>query len=653
MRSVELRMTPRLDPNQLAIALSEADIPVLLMVLVHLTGQDRWLEPPFQPERDGRLFAEESGGLSQDIQDEVRGAVLRCLTAKDPQPRALTDEMLQRMLSVAVGEPVPPEYLPLVMEDVGLRPPPPGPTLLRDPTSFHVTVIGAGLSGVCAAIYLKTLGVPFTVLEKNASVGGTWYENTYPEAGVDTPNHFYSFSFASQWRWTSYFSKQHEILAYIEHCVDHYGLREAIVLNAEADTARYDEPAQLWDVTYTTTADGAEHHIESNVIITAVGQVNTPKLPAIEDLDSFQGELFHTARWPPHLDLAGKDVAMVGTGASSVQAARSIAAEARSVTIYQRSPQWIMPNPDYHRKVTAGKQYLLENVPFYASWYRFGLFWRYADGVHSSLVVDPDWPNPERAVNAINDRHRGFLTRYMQSQLADRPDLLGKTVPTYPPYGKRMVVDNDWFKTLKRSNVSLVPDAVVAATETGLVTADGQERSADVVVLATGFQATRMLWPLQVLGRGGVSIHDAWNDDEPQSYLGMTTFGFPNVFMLLGPTTALAHGGSVIFHVEAQMRYISVLISRMVNNNIASIECTEAACVDYTARAAAAHKQLVFSHPGMNNWYKNRAGQVVTVSPWRLVDYWWMTRVPDLTNFLVEPTQGAPAPRPLTAADRQ
>lgn len=641
---------PGIDRKQLERALQEADIPVLLMALVHITGDRRWLDPPFQPERDGRLFAEESGGLPQAVQDEVRAAALAALTDGGLEAQPLDDATLERMLSVAVGEPVPPEYLPLVMEDVSIRPPEELPALQRDPGSFRVTIIGAGISGVCAAIRLKAMGIPFTVLEKNDSVGGTWYENTYPEAGVDTPNHFYSFSFAPRWPWSSYFSKQHEILAYLEDCVDRFGVREDIVLQATASVGRYDEETQRWHVTY-TTADGAEHQITSNVLITAVGQVNTPKPPDIEGLDRFRGEMFHTARWPTGIDLSGKDVAIIGTGASSVQAARSIARVAHRLTIYQRSAQWIMPNPDYHRKVSAEKQYLLQNVPFYAAWYRFGLFWRYADGVHSSLIVDPDWPHQERSVNATNDRHRGFLARYMRSQLEDRPDLLAKAQPSYPPYGKRMVMDNDWFATLKRDNVELVPDAVVEATETGLITSAGEERDADVVVLATGFQATRMLWPLELIGRGGVSIHDAWHDDEPRSYLGITTPGFPNMFMLLGPTTALAHGGSVVFHTEAQVRYIAILLSTMINQAIGALECTEEACADYTARADEAHSQLVFSHPGMNNWYKNRAGRVVTVSPWRLVDYWWMTRTPDLDDFVAEPSRGEVGEWPIAASE--
>jgi 4-hydroxyacetophenone monooxygenase len=623
-----------MDRERLAAALENADMAVLVMVLVHLTGSRRWLSERYRPQRDGRLFAEESGGLPETVQRELRQAVLATLTEVEVEPAALPDALLGEMLSVCVGEPVPPEYLLPVMEDIGIRAASDPPELERSPSGFHVTVIGAGLSGICLGIHLRQMGIPFTILEKNPSVGGTWYENTYPEAGVDTPNHFYSYSFASQWKWSSYFSKQHELLAYFEHCVDEYGVRDQIVLNALVTDAHFDETNRRWETSY--TVDGRLRRIFSSVLVTAVGQVNEPKLPEIEGIERFGGPLFHTARWPPGLDLAGQRVALVGTGASAVQAARSIAREAERLTIFQRSPQWIMPNPDYHRTVSPEKEFLLEHVPFYAAWYRFGLFWRYADGVHSALIVDPDWPHQDRSVNSTNDRHRGFLTRHMAAQLADRPDLLAKALPSYPPYGKRMVVDNDWFATLRRDNVELVAAGLSAITRSGVRAADGSERRADVIVMATGFHASRMLWPLELFGRGGVSIDEAWSQDEPRTNLGITTPGFPNLFMLLGPTTALAHGGSVIWQTEIQVRYIVQILARMINDELAVVECTEEAADDYTDRADAAHARLVFSHPGMNNWYKNRRGRVVTVSPWRLVDYWAMARDADFSEFRLE-----------------
>jgi len=372
-----------IDAHALAAALPEADIPVLLMVLVHLTGDRQWLRAPYLPKRAGRIFAEESGGLAPEVQQQVRDEILSILTsARRLQSPPLDDELLGEMMAVCVGEPVPPEYVPMVAEDIGLREHPPISALEPGRPRLSVTIIGAGVSGICAAIALGTIGIPYVIIDKNPSLGGTWFENTYPEAGVDTPNHFYSYSFAPSDRWTRYFSKQADILAYLCDCADRYGVREHLRLGLTAEEARYDEQQQLWTVTVSDALGGTERLV-SNVLITAVGQVNTAKLPEIPGLDAFRGLLFHSSRWDHTANLNGQRVALVGTGASAVQLARSVAGQASRLYIFQRSAQWIMPNEDYHRSVSAGKSLLFSQVPFYASWYRFTLLWRYSDALHA------------------------------------------------------------------------------------------------------------------------------------------------------------------------------------------------------------------------------------------------------------------------------
>ncbi|WP_354697705.1 4-hydroxyacetophenone monooxygenase [Paraconexibacter sp. AEG42_29] len=634
-----------MDRTRLQHALAEADLPVLLMVLVHLTGETRWIEPPFRPRRDTRIFADETGGLPDDVQAEVRAAALEVLGAVNPgEPgAALDDELLARMMSACVGEDVPPEYVPLLLEEMGLRPAPPTPQVTLPPDGdFRVLVIGAGVSGICAAVRLSEAGIPFMVIEKNGEVGGTWLENTYPEAGVDTPNHFYSFSFTPHRDWEHYYSKQPEILRYLQETADRYAVRDHVRFDTTVTQAHYDEAAQLWRTTV-VLPDGTEQTLTSQAVITGVGALNQPKLPDVEGLADFEGPLFHTARWPADLDLAGRRVALIGTGASSVQAARTTADVAGHLTIFQRSPQWITPNPLYRARVGDGKRTLLAEVPFYAAWYRFTLFWRYADSLHPHIVVDDAWPHPERAVSARNDKHRQFLAAHIERELEGRPDLLAKAMPTYPPYGKRMLLDNDWFKTLRRDDVTLVDEAVTRVTPDGVVTADGAEHPADVIVLATGFHATRMLWPIDVRGRGGVAVRDAWNDDDARAHLGITVPDYPNLFLLLGPNTGLGHGGSAIFHIEAQVNYVVQCLAFMAERGVGAIEPRREPFDAYNARVDAAHERMVFAHPGMRNWYKNRAGRVVALSPWRLVDYWAMTRTPDFGDFTLEPAR-APAP---------
>ena len=631
-----------MDRRELREALAEGDIPVLLMVLVHLTGEERWIEPPYRPRRDSRIFADESGQLPAEICEEVRDAASEAILAADPDSAGaeLDDELLARMMSVCVGEPVRGDYVPVMLEEMGLRPAPPMPVVNAAPEQFRVLVIGAGISGVCAAVRLSEAGIPSLVVDKNADVGGTWFENVYPDAGVDTPNHFYSYSFTPGHDWTHYYSKQPEILSYIRATVERFGVRELMRFGVEVTHTEWDEQSQCWRSTL-RSADGQEEVYVSNALMTGVGGLNRAKLPAIEGIDDYEGTVFHTSAWPQGTELDGMRVALIGTGASAVQIARTTAERVEQLTIYQRSPQWITPNAIYRAPVGPGKRRLLLEVPFYAAWYRFTLFWRHADSLHAHIQMDPAWEHPERAVSSRNDKHREFLAAFIESELAGRPDLLAKAMPTYPPYGKRMLLDNDWFKTLRRKNVELVAEAVARLTPSGVETAGREERPADVVAFATGFHTTQPLWPMEVLGRDGVSLHELWAEEDPRAYLGVMAPGFPNLFMLLGPHTGLGHGGSAIFHIEAQVRYAILCIAHMLERRIGALEPDAAATSEYNDRVDAAHEQMVFSHPGMSNWYKNRAGRVIALSPWRLVDYWAMTREPRFEELRAEPVKVA------------
>jgi 4-hydroxyacetophenone monooxygenase len=276
-------------------------------------------------------------------------------------------------------------------------------------------------------------------------------------------------------------------------------------------------------------------------------------------------------------------------------------------------------------------------VPFYHQWYRCRLVWTFTDKVHESLQIDPNWPHPEQSVNAINDGHRRFFTSYILEQLAGREDLIAKSVPTYPPFGKRMLLDNGWFAALKRDHVDLIDGAVAAITPTGIRTADGVERDADVIVFATGFEAQRVLHPIDIRGRGGRSIREVWGEDDACAYLGISTPGFPNLSFVYGPNTNLGHGGSYIWIAESQVRYITDLLKQMVDQGIGEVECRPEVNEEYNRQLDAAHERMIWTHTGMDTWYRNAHGRVVTNMPWRVVDYWGMTRTADLKDFDVQP----------------
>jgi 4-hydroxyacetophenone monooxygenase len=266
-------------------------------------------------------------------------------------------------------------------------------------------------------------------------------------------------------------------------------------------------------------------------------------------------------------------------------------------------------------------------------WYRFNMFWRYGDGLLPFLRKDPAWPHPERAVNKGNDRHRQELTDFILTELKDRPDLIEKCVPTYPPYGKRILLDNGWFRTLARPNVELVTDPIDHFERDGIVTSDGRLRPADLVVISTGFKVTEMAARLDITGREGKRLADAWADDNPTAYLGLTVPDFPNLFCMLGPNAGPAHGGSVIFQSECQSRYITACLVAMIERGIAAIDVRPEAHDQYVREVDRAHEALIWTHPGMTTYYRNRRGRVFSAMPWRFVDYWAMTHDPDLSQY--------------------
>jgi 4-hydroxyacetophenone monooxygenase len=261
------------------------------------------------------------------------------------------------------------------------------------------------------------------------------------------------------------------------------------------------------------------------------------------------------------------------------------------------------------------------------------MFWRYGDGLLPFLRKDPNWPYPDRAVNAGNDRHREELTNFILSELEGRPDLIAKCMPTYPPYGKRILLDNNWFRTLRKPNVELVTENIDHITRDGIVSADGKLHPADVIVVSTGFKVSEMAAKLHITGRDGKTLADAWANDNPTAYLGLTVPDFPNLFLMLGPNTGPAHGGSVIFQAECQSRYISACLVQMIERDIAAIDVHAKAKDAYVREVDAEHEQMIWTHPGMSTYYRNKSGRVFSAMPWRFVDYWAMTHDPDLQQY--------------------
>lgn len=604
-------------------AVRTADLRVLLMSLHHMTGDEKWLAAPFLPRRDVRIIADETAGLAPAVAAEIRDAAVASW-GTTPVLGIPDDERMTRMMAVCLGHDVPEEYLGMMKEEMGFAS---RDVVVEssadDMSGFDALVVGAGPSGIAMSVRLQRLGVRHVLVEKSTSVGGVWRENTYPGCAVDTPNHSYSFSFAPPNRWSRFFAPQPELREYMQRSADDFGVTPHVRFGTSVVAARWVDDCGKWEVDF----DGVQGRRTErfSFLITAIGQLHVPRQPKIPGLEAFAGDAFHTAQWPDGFDPKGKRVAIIGTGATSMQIVPAIVDHVAALSIFQRSPQWARPVGRYHDPIPDGVQWMLDNYPYYAQWYRFTMIWRFADGLHPYIQKDPSWEHPERSVNKKNDLHRDEMIRHMVSELGDRDDLVAKCLPDYPPYGKRILLDNGWFAALRRSHVELVTDRIEEVAPNGVVTVDGVTHEVDTIVLATGFEVTQMASRLDITGLGGVNLREVWAGDNPWAYLGISVPGFPNMFCMQGPNTGLGHGGSAIFQSECQARHITACIVEAARRTARVVEVDGEVALANVVATDAAHEQMIWTHPGMSTYYRNGNGRVVTVMPWRLVDYWKMT----------------------------
>ncbi len=630
------------DDDAIAAALTDLSIPTLMLSLVHITGDPELIRGALRPQ--GLFLNEVQGYMSDQDKAQVRRLALDVIRAyrdggcRLPPPP--TPQLVREMMSWLVCEDVPEEYVPMMLEELELDGSDPRRVEIDAADSaraaFPVVVIGCGQSGLLAGIRLQEAGIPYTIVEKNPDVGGTWFENSYPGCRVDVGNHFYCYSFEPSDHWTEYFAQQPEIQSYFADVMARHGIEPHIRWNTEVVSGRWDDDRGVWEVVV-RGGDGAPETLVARAVISAVGQLNRPNLPDIPGRDAFAGASFHSSRWDHAVDYRAKRVAVVGAGASGFQIVPTIVGDVAELTVFQRTAQWMFPNPNYHAAVGPGVQWALRHLPFYGRWYRFLLFWPGCDGGLAAARVDPEWPHQDRAVSATNDLTREIFTAWISEQVGDDPELLAKVIPDYPATGKRTLQDNgSWLHALKRPNVELVREGIDHVDAQGIVTASGARYDVDIIVYATGFQANRFLWPMDITGRGGVRLAEQWGD-EPSAYLGITVPHFPNLFCMYGPGTNLAHGGSLIFHSECQIRYITGCIKALVEGGLTSMEPRLDVHDDYYERTQRELDGLVWSHPSIrHSWFKNPQGRIHVLSPWRLVDYWAWTREPDLADFVMQ-----------------
>ena len=615
-------------------ALEDASIPTLMMSMIHMSGDACLLDEEIRP--TGVFINEYQGYMSEEAKATVRAQALEVIKAfRDggcklpPPPDAKT---VHRMMNFLVAAEVAEDYVPMMLEEMELD----GidqrsdawndelPVKVR--AEHKVLVIGGGMSGVLAAYSLQEAGIPFVLIEKNASVGGTWFENRYPGARVDVGNHLYCYSFEPAHHWSEYFSQQGELQQYFEGVVNNHRLQDHIHFNTEVIRVVFEEDSKLWTVD-TVDKDGKKQQYVVNSVISAVGQLNRPTYPDIPGIESFNGQWCHSANWDNSIDCTDKTVVVIGSGASAFQLVPTIAKRVAHMTVFQRSAPWMFENPIYHDKVPQGKKWCLQHLPFYTRWFRFLIFWPACDGAYDTVFVDQDWPHQDRSINAMNDMVYDMFAEYIKGQVGDDEDLLAKVIPDYAPMGKRTLQDNgSWLSALKRDNIDLVTSGVISVSEEGVTAEDGIFYPADIILYATGFETDQFLWPMEIRGRGGVTLADQWGL-EPAAYLGITVPNFPNFYCMYGPGTNLAFGGSLIFNGECQIRYIMECLKAHIQSGEQTIECKEDVFADYNRRFRELHAQLVWEHDSIKtSFYQNAEGKVTLLWPWKILDMWRWTK---------------------------
>ncbi|MFN3217323.1 MAG: flavin-containing monooxygenase [Acidimicrobiales bacterium] len=625
--------------EELRAILALADLPPLLPALAHTLGDLSLLDPDLR--LDPALTLEEQGGWTAEQQERCRDlafdALVRYRDAGCPATPPLSDADRHAIMCWLTGDELEGSFLAMLTEELAVEGSDPRATDWRvddiaPDTAMRVAVIGAGMSGLLAAYRLRQAGVEVVVIEKNPDLGGTWFENTYPGCRVDVSNHVYCYSFMQKPDWPEFHSSQGVLLEYFNDCADEWGVRDAVRFSTEVTSCVWDDDASLW--TLELVGPDGESTLDANVVVSAVGQLNRPAYPDIEGRDSFAGITWHSAQWDHDTSLAGKRVAVIGTGCSAMQFIPHVAEASEHLTVFQRTPNWLMPRPEYHSTLPDHLLWLFTHVPHYASWFRLRLFWRSHEGLLPRLAVDPAWEGDlEEAVSASSLELRQLLTMYLQAEFADRPDLLDKVVPNYPVGAKRFAVDNGiWARTLKRDDVVLETTAIACITPSGIRTVDGVEHEVDVIIYGTGFQASSFLTPMKVVGRSGVDLHDQW-DGNARAYLGLTSPNFPNFFYMYGPNTNIVINGSIIYFSECEAHYIAQSVRFLLEHDLAAMDVRPEVHDAYNERIDAGNAVMAWGVSGVSSWYKSKSGRVAQNWPFSLLEYWDQTRDVDPADY--------------------
>ncbi|MBY4214734.1 NAD(P)/FAD-dependent oxidoreductase [Rhodococcus fascians] len=481
------------------------------------------------------------------------------------------------------------------------------------PQKIDVLVVGAGFAGLAAVakILAADPSADVTVIERASEVGGTWRDNTYPGCACDVPTSLYSFSFAPSPKWSHTFARQPELFDYLRSVVDRLNLRDRIVTDCELLSADWSDTDQRWTV---QTSKGAA---SVRVLVAATGALSTPKIPDVPGIDTFQGTVFHSATWNHEHDLTGERVAVIGTGASAVQFVPEIVDKAQRLTVFQRTPAWVIPRLD--RTIGRVERTLYEKVPAAHRAVR-GFIYAYREA-YVTVLADNPWMLP--AVKA-------FAKANLKRQVKN-PTKRAALTPDYAPGCKRLLLSNDWLRTLDRPDVDLVTSGLTSVTENGVVDASGRNYEVDTIIFATGFTPTEPPVSHLLRGSDGRTLAERWGGS-PQAHLGTTVAGFPNLFLMYGPNTNLGHS-SIVYMLESQANYVVSALSEMRDHRATAVEVSESAQQQHNSWVDSSLDGTVWNAGGCSSWYLDANGRNSTMWPTYTFRFRNKTRTFDTSNY--------------------
>jgi cation diffusion facilitator CzcD-associated flavoprotein CzcO len=497
------------------------------------------------------------------------------------------------------------------------------------PRHVRVGILGAGFGGLGTAIRLKQRGEDdFLVFERAADVGGTWWANTYPGCQCDVPSHLYSFSFAPNPDWTRTYPKQPELRDYLRATAEKFGIYDKVRLSTEVTAATWDAARSVWRL----ETDNGDY--TADVVVAAPGPLSEPSIPDLPGMETFEGTVFHTATWNHDHDLRGRRVAVVGTGASAIQAVPEVAEQAAHLDVIQRTPPWVVPHRD--RPITRAERFLYKTFPPLQRMVRAGVYF-------SRELLVPGLVYRPRLLGLVEKVAR----RHIASQVRD-PELRAQVTPDYTIGCKRILPSNKWYPALGRDNVELVTDGIAEITPNGYVTTDGALHEVDTLIFATGFYVTDIPLADIVTGTTGEKLSEVWHRS-PQAYRGTAMAGFPNLFLLVGPNVGLGHN-SIVFMIEAQLNYVLGALDAMRERGAGRVEVRREALEAYNDRLQAKMATTVWNSGGCASWYIDANGKNTTIWPDFTFAFWKQTRAFDAAAYELAPVNAREEPAPALAS---